>query len=55
MDWANRLGDVALALALLFVIFPIVWLVQMSFRPNEDILGYRLLFVPTFQHYRALA
>ena len=55
VDWADRLGNVALALALLFVIFPIVWLVQMSFRPNEDILGYRLLFVPTFQHYRALA
>ncbi len=55
VDWADRLGDLALALALLFVIFPIVWLVQMSFRPNDDILGYRLLFTPTFQHYRALA
>ena len=34
----------ALALVLLFVLFPIVWLAQMSLRPDEDILGYRLLF-----------
>src|SRR5689334_15677271 len=54
VNWADRLGDFALILAMLFVLFPIVWLVQMSFRPNEDILGYRLLFVPTFRHYAAL-
>ena len=36
------------------MLFPFVWLVQMSFRPNKDILGYELLFTPTLAHYRAL-
>ena len=35
-------------------LFPFFWLVQMSFRPNQDIFGYDLLFVPTLAHYRAL-
>ncbi len=39
---------------MLFVLFPIVWLAQMSFRPDADILGYQLLFEPTLAHYRAL-
>jgi multiple sugar transport system permease protein len=26
----------------------------MSFRPNEDIFGYSLAFLPTLEHYRAL-
>jgi multiple sugar transport system permease protein len=36
------------------VLFPFIWLVQMSFRPNKDIFGYDLLFMPTLDHYRAL-
>lgn len=45
----------AATLALLFVVlFPFLWLVQMSFRPNDDIFGYDLLFTPTLEHYRAL-
>jgi multiple sugar transport system permease protein len=47
-------ANVMLGLVLLFVLFPIVWLAQMSIRPNEDILGYRLLFTPTLAHYAAL-
>jgi multiple sugar transport system permease protein len=50
----RALSNVALALALLFVLFPIVWLVQMSLRPNSDALGYVLSFTPTLEHYRAL-
>ena len=48
------LGNAALALVGVFVLFPIVWLAQMSLRPDEDILGYRLLFTPTLAHYASL-
>jgi multiple sugar transport system permease protein len=48
------LANAALALAFLFVVVPIAWLAQMSLRPNEDILGYRLLFTPTLDHYSSL-
>ena len=50
----HRLGDGATIVLLLLVLFPFLWLVQMSFRPNKDIFGYALLFSPTFDHYRAL-
>jgi multiple sugar transport system permease protein len=46
--------DAATLLLLLVVLFPFLWLVQMSFRPNDDIFGYDLLFTPTLEHYRAL-
>ncbi|HEY6715613.1 MAG TPA: hypothetical protein VI232_04655, partial [Reyranella sp.] len=49
-----RLGDGATRVLLALVLFPFVWLVQMSFRPNTDILGYELAFTPTLAHYRAL-
>ncbi len=49
-----RIGDAATILLLLLVLFPFFWLVQMSFRPNADIMGYALRFVPTLEHYRAL-
>lgn len=47
-------GDAATVVLLLVVLFPFLWLVQMSFRPNDDIFGYDLLFTPTLEHYRAL-
>jgi multiple sugar transport system permease protein len=50
----RKLGDVATVALLLLMLFPFVWLVQMSFRPNKDILGYDLLFAPTLAHYQAL-
>ncbi len=49
--WLGDMGTIAL---LLLVLFPFAWLVQMSFRPNKDILGYELLFTPTLAHYKAL-
>jgi multiple sugar transport system permease protein len=56
--WFQRnrrwLGDVGTIALLLLVLFPFAWLVQMSFRPNKDILGYELLFEPTLAHYKAL-
>ena len=51
---ACALGDGATLVLLALVLFPFVWLVQMSFRPNTDILGYELAFTPTLAHYRAL-
>jgi multiple sugar transport system permease protein len=47
-------GDAATMALLFVVVFPFLWLVQMSFRPNDDIFGYDLLFTPTLDHYRAL-
>ena len=47
-----RLGA---ALALLVVVLgPFLWMLQMSVRPSEDILGYGLRFVPTLENYRVL-
>ena len=58
VSWRKRAGRflnrAALSLVFLFVVLPIVWLAQMSLRPNEDILGYRLLFTPTLDHYGSL-
>src|SRR4029450_3098845 len=48
------LGDAAVLVLLVLLLFPFIWLVQMSFRPNTDILGYELAFTPTLTHYRAL-
>lgn len=39
---------------LVLVLFPVVWMLQMSLRPNKDIMGYSLWFVPTLENYRAL-
>jgi multiple sugar transport system permease protein len=39
---------------LVVVMIPFFWMVQMSFRPNDDIFGYELLFTPTTEHYTAL-
>ena len=42
------------ATLLVIVLLPFIWLLQMSFRPNDDIMGYNILFVPTLQNYRSL-
>jgi multiple sugar transport system permease protein len=56
--WLGRqreaLGDAGALVLMVVVLFPFIWLVQMSFRPNKDIFGYDLLFMPTLDHYRAL-
>ena len=51
--WRQALHATALML-LLVVMFPFLWLLQMSFRPNDDIFGYELLFSPTVEHYASL-
>jgi multiple sugar transport system permease protein len=40
--------------ALLVLLFPFLWLLQMSVRPTKDIFGYSLLFLLTLDHYAAL-
>lgn len=50
----GRIGDVATVLILLLILLPFFWLMQMSFRPNKDILGYDIAFTPTLANYKAL-
>ncbi len=56
--WRRRFphwrGDTATAVLLLLVLFPFFYLIQLSFRPKEDIFGGGILFAPTLEHYRAL-
>jgi multiple sugar transport system permease protein len=44
----------AASILLVLVMFPFLWLLQMSFRPNDDIFGYELAFTPTLEHYGSL-
>ena len=50
------LKNIALALVVIFFMFPIVWIFLMSFQTNETILRIRpsLLFSPTLGNYKAL-
>lgn len=56
--WQRRFphwrGDTVTALLVLMVLFPFFYLIQMSFRPKEDIFGGGFFFSPTLEHYRAL-
>ena len=47
---------VLIALVLVFFMFPIVWILMMSFQTNEQILRIppSLAFEPTLENYRAL-
>lgn len=50
------LRGVAITLVILFFMFPILWIVLMSFQTNETILRVppSIVFEPTFQNYKAL-
>src|SRR3954466_1841624 len=52
----RALRAVLLALIVIFFLFPIVWILLMSFQTNEQILRIppSLSFVPTLDNYRAL-
>src|SRR4051812_25266153 len=60
MDHSSPAGrifrGVALALVLVFFMFPIAWILLMSFQTNEQILRIppRILFEPTLANYEAL-
>jgi multiple sugar transport system permease protein len=49
--WAGDLSTIALTL---LALFPFLWLIQVSFRPNDDLFGTSLLFAPTLDHYLSL-
>ena len=53
--WRRHVVHGAGAALLFLALLPVLWLVQMSFRPNADILGAGLVFTPTLANYRALA
>ncbi|MGC2412058.1 MAG: carbohydrate ABC transporter permease [Stellaceae bacterium] len=42
------------ALISMIVLFPALWMLQLSFRAGGDIFDMSLVFVPTFENYRAL-
>ncbi len=50
------LRGIAITLVILFFIFPIVWIILMSFQTNETILRVppSVIFSPTLQNYQAL-
>ncbi|HUN42112.1 MAG TPA: carbohydrate ABC transporter permease [Acetobacteraceae bacterium] len=52
--WRRHAIHAAGAALLFLALLPVLWLVLMSFRPNADVLGAGLLFVPTLDNYRAL-
>lgn len=49
-----RILHIIAFIILLITAFPFIWLLQMSFRPNDDIFGHTLAFTPTFEHYLEL-
>jgi multiple sugar transport system permease protein len=54
IPWRRHATHAAGAALLFLALLPVLWLVQMSFRPNADILGGGLIFAPTLDNYRAL-
>ncbi|WP_241673088.1 carbohydrate ABC transporter permease [Lacisediminimonas profundi] len=58
MTWRQRhpkwLGDVATLILLLLVLYPLFWLIQVSFRPKEELFSSSFLFMPTLENYLAL-
>lgn len=54
LHWRRHTTHAAGAILLFIALLPVLWLVQMSFRPNADILSAGLIFMPTLENYRAL-
>ena len=42
------------ALLLLLLLSPLLWMLQISFRPSDDVIAENLLFRPTLENYTAL-
>jgi multiple sugar transport system permease protein len=47
-------GDIFTGVLVVIVLFPFLWLIQVSFRPDSDIFGSAVLFSPTLEQYRSL-
>src|SRR5579885_2940343 len=54
MSSARIARDGGVALLLLIVLFPALWMLQLSFRESGDIFDMRLVFAPSLGNYRAL-
>ncbi|MGB6105140.1 MAG: carbohydrate ABC transporter permease [Pusillimonas sp.] len=53
--WSRRHARATAALVLLLAImFPFLWLVQLAFRPTNDVFGDSLLFRPSLDAFRSL-
>ena len=53
--WQRRpLLSILILILLFVVIFPFLWIFQMSLRPVDDAMGYDLFYIPTFEHYISL-
>ncbi len=53
--WDRGIAVHVAALALLvMILFPVLWMLQLSFRPSDDVLSPDLAFTPTLENYRAL-
>ncbi|MCC6209853.1 MAG: carbohydrate ABC transporter permease [Burkholderiales bacterium] len=50
----NWRGDLFTLALLVIVLFPFVWIIQLSFRAKADIFDSAILFAPTLENYRAL-
>lgn len=56
IGWRSRALYAVVFLVTLIIMFPFLWLLVMSFKPEPDILAWppRLLFAPTLEHYTGL-
>ena len=56
-NWWSIIGvNLALIVIFAFFLFPIIWMVGMSFKSIEDILSWppKFIFTPTLANYRAI-
>ncbi len=48
------ISNASAALLLLLLLSPLLWMLQMSFRPADDVIADELLFRPTLENYTSL-
>ena len=51
---AGLMKNIAAGLLLLLMLSPLLWMLQLSFRPADDVMAEELLFRPTLENYAAL-
>ena len=51
--WRSLTGHGGVLLLIVILLFPFLWLLQMSLKPEKEIFTFppRLVFTPTFEHY----
>jgi multiple sugar transport system permease protein len=48
------MANVAALLLLVLLLSPLLWMLQLSFRPSDDVMAEELMFRPTLENYTAL-